>query len=258
MTHSGFLVVGETAGHRCFTTIIDIGDGEACIRSPFGSRFNLASNFTAITSVDHPLSKVKIIQVICGITRHIHTGCFVIGVPAYISSNSWIVLHQAVNTIVIVAVILTAQTDFIRCNGFAAGLAGHVIDGIFTGSATTFVADECTGRGHRLDFVFIQHGFRRNGDDTCLGIHSNTFRQVGAFPFATGRVFVHHDFMVCLDFVFIGDSQFIRTGRRGHGDAALFGSCGNTRRLRCNRRHVGDGASACGRSGLIRCCGIQR
>ena len=64
--------------------------------------------------------------------------------------------------------------------------------------------------------------------------------------------------MVCLDFVFIGDSQFVRTGRRGHGDAALFGSCGNTRRLRCNRRHVGDGASACGRSGLIRCCGIQR
>ena len=175
-----------------------------------------------------------------------------------ISGDFRIVLYQAVNAIVVVAVILTAQTDFIRCNSFTAGFAGHVIDSIFTGSTTTCVAAECTGRGHSLDFAVIQHGFRRNGDNACLGIHGNTFRQVGAFPFATGRVFIHHDFMVCLAFVFIGDSQFVRTGGRGHGDAALFGSCGNIRRLRSNRRHVGDGASACGRSGLIRCCGIQR
>ena len=143
-------------------------------------------------------------------------------------------------------------------NSFTAGFAGHVIDSIFTGSATTFVAAECTGCGHSLDFAIIQHGFRRNGDNTCLGIHSHTFRQVGTFPFATGRVFADDNFMICLVFVFVGDGQLVRSCRRGHSDAALFGSCGNTRRLRSNRRHVGDGASACGRSGLIRCCGIQR
>ena len=35
LTHCGFLVVGEAAGHRRFAAIIDVGNGEAHIRGAF-------------------------------------------------------------------------------------------------------------------------------------------------------------------------------------------------------------------------------
>ena len=85
----------------------------------------------------------------------------VVSVITDIGGNLRIMGNFVVNAVIVIAVVLTAEADFIRRNGVGGGFARDTVNGICTGGRTTCFAAECASRSHRLDFAVIQHGFRR-------------------------------------------------------------------------------------------------